>query len=101
MIFAAWILFFCKNISIKNAFKNKDINDKIQTTFPKIIKYLNDDFTNNYIDLKSKKTNCLNINEQYKKFKSLPEKPFKKGDKVYLINKKWLNSMIEFNKAFN
>ena len=101
MIFAAWILFFCKNISIKNAFKNKDINDKIQTTFPKIIKYLNDDFTNNYIDLKSKKTNCLNINEQYKKFKSLPEKPFKKGDKVYLINKKWLHSMIEFNKAFN
>ena len=95
-ILSAWYLYTCKNIIMENSIKNEEANNKIKKNFPVVLQRFNDILINEYIDLKNKKKSFEEINNKLNN-----KYTFKKGEKVYIVNKKWLNNMIKFNECFN
>lgn len=101
VILAGWFLFLCKNLSMENTLKNETINEKIKNYFPKLLKILNEEFNNEYFELKPKKENLLKISENLEKYFCSSQKKFSKNEKLYIVDSIWLKNMLDFILLFN
>ena len=105
-LISCWFLFTAKNILMKYQNKNSELNDEIKTKFPFIIKKLTNNLNEIKKDILNKKSTLIKLGNDIKivmeKYEKDRDKYLKeiKSDKIFIVNKKWINDFIAFADIF-
>ena len=106
IMLSCWFLFTAKNVYIENYIKDEYINEKITTKFPIIINKCNKEINSIRDNIMDNKNNIIRLCDEVKKYfknknNEIIYKNLKKGQKFFIVNKKWVQNFYEFiNEIF-
>ena len=101
-LISCWFLFTAKNVFMKYQNNNSELNDEIKTKFPFVIKKLTNKLGEIKHDILGKKTSLIKLGNDMKAIIDKYDKDKNKylndikSEKIYLVNKKWINDFIAF-----
>ena len=101
-LISCWFLFTAKNVFMKYQNNNSELNDEIKTKFPFVIKKLTNKLGEIKHDILDKKLSMIKLGNDMKVIVDKYDKDRNKylneikSEKIYLVNKKWINDFIAF-----